>query len=127
MFYIDPHGKIPIYRQIVNNIKENIMKKVLKPGDRIPSQRAMSKTLTANPNTVAKAYQELERQNVIETLQGKGTYVTREYNPVIDDEIIKNLDEKIKSIIIDMHYLGISMEEINKKFKKISSEMEVGI
>jgi GntR family transcriptional regulator len=60
-------------------------------------------------------------------LQGKGTYVTREYNPVIDDEIIKNLDEKIKSIIIDMHYLGISMEEINKKFKKISSEMEVGI
>ena len=60
-------------------LKENIFKGILKPGDKLPSVREMASIITTNPNTVSKAYSELEREKIIETIRGKGTYVSLSY------------------------------------------------
>ena len=63
---IDARSSTPIYEQIVIGIKELILKNILSPGDKLPSVREMASTLTTNPNTVSKAYAELERMRIIE-------------------------------------------------------------
>ena len=79
MFNIDISSSTPIYEQLVDSIKEGILKGLLEPGEKLPSVRELAKTMTLNPNTIQKAYQELERQKVIVTLRGKGTYISSNY------------------------------------------------
>ena len=76
MFPIDPRDTRAIYEQIIDNIKEQVIKGVLKPGDQLPSVRQLASMLTVNANTVMKAYGELERQEVIETVRGKGAFIS---------------------------------------------------
>lgn len=71
MFPIDARDSRPIYEQIIDQIKEQVMKGILKPGDQLPSVRQLASMLTVNANTVMKAYTELERQEVIETIRGR--------------------------------------------------------
>lgn len=73
-------GFLPIYLQIVNQVKRAVASGVLVPGDRLPTVRQLAVDLTINPNTVAKAYQELEREGVISTVPGRGTFVGQKKN-----------------------------------------------
>ncbi len=126
MIKIDPRSSKPIYEQITDGIKENIMKGLLKPGDKIPSIRELSKVLSANPNTVSKAYIELERQKVIETFTGKGTFVSSSYKPSADEDRIADLHKLIKSAIIESHYLGFNRENFIELVDCIYNEIEKG-
>lgn len=112
MINIDSRSSTPIYQQIIDGMKENILKGILKPGDKLPSVRELSALITANPNTVSRAYMELERQNVIETLRGRGTYVSALYQPRMEEERMNTLKDNLKKIIIEAHYLGLSKEDI---------------
>ncbi|MFA6940596.1 MAG: GntR family transcriptional regulator [Clostridiaceae bacterium] len=112
MINIDSRSSTPIYQQIIDGMKENILKGILKPGDKLPSVRELSALITANPNTVSRAYMELERQNVIETLRGRGTYVSALYQPRMEEERMNALKDNLKKIIIEAHYLGLSKEDI---------------
>lgn len=112
MINIDSRSSTPIYQQIIDGIKENILKGILKPGDKLPSVRELSALITANPNTVSRAYMELERQNVIETLRGRGTYVSVLCQPRMEEERMNALKDNLKKIIIEAHYLGLSKEDI---------------
>lgn len=111
---IDSRSSRPIYEQIIDGIKENILKGILQPGDKLPSVRELSSLITTNPNTVSKAYGELERQKVIETIRGRGTYVSMDYKPKIEEDRMNRLKEDIKKIILEAHYMGIKKEEIIK-------------
>ncbi|MFL0194073.1 GntR family transcriptional regulator [Clostridium sp. WILCCON 0269] len=126
MINIDNRSSTPIYQQIVNQIKEEILKGILQGGDKLPSVREMSSRIMANPNTISRAYSELERQKVIETIRGKGTYVTSEYKPVMEEERMENLKENIKKIIVEAKYMGLSKEKmvemINNTYDSIGSE-----
>ncbi len=126
MINIDNKSSTPIYQQIVDEIKEEILKGILQGGDKLPSVREMSSIIMANPNTVSRAYSELERQKVIEIIRGKGTYVTSEYKPAIEEERMENLKDNIKKIIVEGKYMGLSKEKmiemINKVYDSISSE-----
>ncbi|HEY8448953.1 MAG TPA: GntR family transcriptional regulator, partial [Bacillota bacterium] len=75
MFELDARKNLPIYEQVIRRVKELYLLGVLRPGDRLPSVRELAAQIVANPNTVSKAYQELERQGVIETRPGKGTFI----------------------------------------------------
>ncbi|AAO36490.1 GntR family transcriptional regulator [Clostridium tetani] len=119
MINIDSRSSKSIYQQIVDQIKENILKGILKPGDKLPSVREMSSLLTVNPNTVSKAYQELERQKTIETIRGRGTYVSRNYKPKMDDDKLKFIKEELKKLIIEALYMGVDKE----KFINILDEL----
>lgn len=112
MINIDSKSSRPIYEQIMNEIKEDILKGILKAGDRLPSVREMASSIPANPNTVSRAYMELEREKVIETVRGKGTFISSGYKPKIEEDKIDKLKDDIKKIIIDSYYLGIKKDQI---------------
>lgn len=75
MFQLDLKNRKSIYEQVIDNLKELIMTERLAQGEKLPSVRELSKTITVNPNTVQKAYRELERQGYVYTTSGVGTFV----------------------------------------------------
>lgn len=105
------HDNLPIYIQIMNLIKKRIVIGELKEGEKLPSVRELSTELKVNPNTIQRSYQELEREDLVFTQRGTGTFV------VEDKEIIKDLKKNmasnvVKSFIVDMKSLGFTSEEI---------------
>lgn len=73
--FLLPGGNEPLYRQLVMAVQEDIRRGIYQPGDRLPTVRAVAASLVVNPNTVARAYQELEKSGVIETVIGRGSFV----------------------------------------------------
>lgn len=124
MINIDSRSSTPIYEQIINGIKENILKGILQPGDKLLSVREMAATLRTNPNTVSKAYGELEREKVIETLRGKGTFVSTEYKPRILEDKMDKIKEEIKKIILEAKYMGLTKEELVDIMDSFFTELE---
>lgn len=122
MININSRSSTPIYEQIVNGIKEEILKDILSPGDRLLSVREMASLLTVNPNTVSKAYMELERQKVIETIRGKGTFVSQGYKPKIVEERMNKLKEELKKIVVEAHYMGLAKEQFVEIIEKYYEE-----
>ncbi len=124
MINIDSRSSKPIYEQIIDGIKENIMKGILVPGQKIPSVRELSKIILANPNTVSKAYIELERQKVIDTVAGRGTFVSLDYSFKADEEGFRKIKTSLKDIIFTAHYMGIDKNTITEILNQIYDEME---
>ena len=123
MFNVDPRSSTPIYEQIVEEIKVNIMRGLLLPGEKLPSVREMSTLLTVNPNTVSKAYQELEQERAIETLRGRGTFVAQNYKPKKDEERMAEVKELLKKAVIESHYMGLSQKEVLAMLREVFQEL----
>ncbi|MBU5484779.1 GntR family transcriptional regulator [Clostridium sp. MSJ-11] len=106
-------GKNPIYIQIMDYIKENIISGKIKPGDKLPSVREMASALKVNPNTLQRAYQELEREGITYTQRGMGTFVKEDSKMI---EILKKdmAKEVISSFIDRMKNIGFTEKEIVK-------------
>jgi len=109
MSEFDPN--IPIYIQIMHTIKQDIVSGKMKPGDKLASVRELAETLSVNPNTVQRAYQELEREGVSETRRGTGTYImeTERLIPDLRSEMAKSVMQKF---IAGMRSLGLTDDEI---------------
>lgn len=113
MIRIDERSPTPIYEQIVESIKALIAKGALAEGDRIPSVRELSATLLVNHNTVAKSYQELERQGIIVSLRGKGAFVAKAAEePGMERERLLRLRDELRRIAVEAHHLGIGSERL---------------
>lgn len=115
--------KTPIYIQIMNMIKKQIISKELREGDKLASVRDLSTELKVNPNTIQRAYKELEREGVVFTQRGMGTFVTE------NNDIIYNLKKDTAKEVMDkfvegMKDLGFSSEEIIEMVSKILEEEE---
>ena len=121
MIQVDVRSRVPIYEQIVNSFKQMTMSGILSPDEKLPSVRELSQELTINPNTIQKAYQELERQNIIYTKRGQGSFVNPNIQAINKEEKMGELIEEIKRIIVESMYLGISKEKfldiINSAYK----------
>lgn len=87
------------------------MSGILLPDEKLPSVRELSQELTINPNTIQKAYQELERQNIIYTKRGQGSFVNPNIQAINKEEKMGELIDEIKRIIVESMYLGISKEK----------------
>jgi GntR family transcriptional regulator len=74
-FTVDPHSGVPLYRQLIEQIARAVALGTLAPGEQLPTVKALALDLTINPNTVARVYRELERDGVIETSPGRGSFV----------------------------------------------------
>ncbi|MDQ6766924.1 MAG: GntR family transcriptional regulator [Candidatus Eremiobacteraeota bacterium] len=77
IFTVDAHTGVPIYLQLIEQVKRSVALGVLAPGERLPTVKQLAIDLTINPNTVARAYRELERDGVIETSVGRGSFVSQ--------------------------------------------------
>ena len=124
MFQIDARSSKPIYEQLIERVKENVVKGFLKPGDELLSVRKMAMELSVTPNTVAKAYRELERQGVIIVIRGKGTYISDTYEPRRDIEKQNALKESLKLPLIELLYMGWSEEEILHWLEEVLQEIK---
>lgn len=106
-----------IYMQIIDEIKRTIARGQLKPGDKILSQREMAAETQVNPNTVQRAYQEMERIGLIETLRGQGSFITQ--NPELMAEVRSEMTTRaLQSFKTEMVALGYTSEEIQALVKE---------
>ena len=123
MIQLDYKSSRPIYEQIIEQMKYNVMKKYLSPGDAIPSVRKLALELKITPGTVAKAYQELERQGVIETIRGKGTFIASEIDIKQDDAKVKAIKKRISTEILELKMMGYDMKQTVEFVKNIYDEI----
>lgn len=107
----------PIYKQIIENFKKKMIRGELKRGDKILSQREYAQMATVNPNTVQRAYREMETMNLVETLRGQGTFVcvTPEQLTEMKKEMAASL---LASFITEMRSLDYSDEDILEQLKE---------
>ncbi|MFG6114425.1 GntR family transcriptional regulator [Halobacillus sp. MO56] len=111
MFDLDLRSRKPIYEQLVEKFKELIIKEVLQADEKLPSVRTLARQMTINPNTIQKAYRELESQGYIYSLKGKGSFVQASSEKAGQEELIK-VKEKLKAAISEALYLGMARADI---------------
>src|SRR5437016_9688791 len=99
---------MPIYLQLVDQIKTAAASGVLRPGEALPSIRPLAEELRVNRNTIAKAYSELESTGVIETVAGKGCFLSENTSPLRKEVRRKMLIEEVDQVIVQAHHLQIS-------------------
>lgn len=120
---LDLKSSRPIYEQIIEQVKLNVMKGYLKPGDSIPSVRRLALELKITPGTVAKAYQELERQEIIETIRGKGTFIAAEIRLEENEKRLKYVKKQLGSSIMELKMMGYDKNMIVDLIKGMYEEM----
>jgi GntR family transcriptional regulator len=119
---ISYEGGVPIYRQIVNQIKQLIASGRLPVDCELPPIRKLAQSIVVNPNTVAKAYKELEHQGVIYTKQGAGCFVSGKKSPLSDQERQRIIRDYVQQLLTQAHQLNFSYEDI---VKEISLQLPV--
>ena len=117
--FLQLRSKIPIYEQIVTQVKQLIISGSLKDGDPIPSMRALSKTLQVSVITVQKAYEELQRKGYIESLAGRGTFIQARDTSEIKQEYWDSIKNHVKEIAKLAKDSGISTAEIIELIKVV--------
>ncbi|PTM57814.1 GntR family transcriptional regulator [Desmospora activa] len=110
-FDVDPRQETPLYQQLIHNVKTAVAKGILTEGDRLPSVRDLAGMIRVNPNTIAKSYRELEREGIIETLRGRGTFIAAQSVRGSREDKKAMLKEKLEPILVEAHYLDMDEEE----------------
>lgn len=110
--HVAPHDGLPIYLQIVNQVKYLVASGQLAPGEELPAIRVLAERLVVNPNTIARAYRELEVAGVVEKRRTAGTYVSATGSPLARRERLRILTERIDALLAEARQLGIRTDEI---------------
>lgn len=110
--FIKEESSLPIYEQIVSAVKNSILNHKLAPGDMLPSIRSLAKSLGISVITTKRAYEELEKQGLIYSEQGKGFFVSR-FNPnILLEEQLKTLEDHLADVVLEAKTLNLSVEEL---------------
>ena len=125
MLTLDMKGSTPIYEQIIEQIKFHVLKGHLNQGDSIPSVRKLALELNITPGTVAKAYQELERQHIIETIRGKGTFIASNLEHSSDEVRISECRKLLRSVIVELKVMGVPCDMVIDMVQELYKEMSV--
>lgn len=112
--HISTADGVPIYLQIVNQIKYLVSSGRLVPGEELPPIRTLAEKLVVNPNTVARAYRELEGVGIVEKRRTAGTYITDQGSPLARRERLKILTERIDALLAEARQMDIAFEDIVK-------------
>ncbi|WP_150265290.1 GntR family transcriptional regulator [Paenibacillus tepidiphilus] len=125
MFELDIRSRKPIYEQLTDKIKEMIVHGVLQPDEQLPSVRVLSSQLTVNPNTIQKAYRELEREGYIYSLPGKGSFVAV-LGPELTGGRRAEMREALLRLMAEAVYLGFTEAEIGELYRQALEQKERG-
>lgn len=121
MLQLNPKDHAPIYEQIKEQLKTMIVSGVLKPDDKIPSVRELAQMLTINPNTIQKAYKELEQEGFIYSVRGKGSFVTPQDNTlrkIRQHDLLAELEKTVRELM----YIQVPCQELVYMIEKIYKE-----
>ena len=124
LFRIDTANSIPVYAQIVEQVKRAVAIGTLRPGDPLPSLREMAIKLRINPLTVGKANKQLESEGLIETRHGLGSVISREAEGPTEDYRREALSRAIDGLLLDAEHLGVSHDELRKLLEQRVKKME---
>ena len=124
MIHLDFRSSQPIYEQIILQVKFLTLQGYLKTGDAIPSVRKLAIQLGVTPGTVAKAYRELERGHVIETIRGKGTFISGEVEFKEDEGVIRKVKEEMKAQCMELIYQGWDKNKILQLIEEIFIDLQ---
>jgi GntR family transcriptional regulator len=111
-FQCDPTSRVPIYRQLMDQIRQAIARGRLRPGSRLPSVRVLSRELVVNPNTVARSYTELEREGVLNTRQGLGVFVAEPQAELSTSARRERLFAALDRFLTEAVHLGFSADDV---------------
>ncbi len=114
IFRLNPNSGVPIYLQIMEQIKHAVENGVLRPGDQLPGMRKLAETMVMNPNTVAKAYRELEHEGLIELRQGAGAFISENLNTKALTDRMQTARPIVDKAVERLLALGLSEEEIKR-------------
>jgi GntR family transcriptional regulator len=118
---VDPQSGIPIYVQLEEGVRHALAVGTLRPGERLPTVRALAKELAVAPNTVVKAYNELQRAGLIESRPGVGTVVVGDLEEVAREQQIEDLYRRLGVLVRDAVGLGITEDEL---WERLDAEFE---
>src|ERR1041385_2531370 len=112
--HIDPHSGLPVYRQMIDQIKYYIASGTLKEGDQLPSVRELAQRLTVNPTTVVKAYNELEHEQVIELRHGKGAFVAQPNTTASEFQKDKVVRRLARQLAVESQQIGADHDFVTR-------------
>lgn len=116
LFTLDPSDATPIYRQVIRHIEYAVLSGRMKQGDRLPTIRRLAVDLKVNPNTIAKAYGELEIRGILVTQVGSGTFISGVKPLPREDDRTRKINELRERFLRDMRALGVEHDELAALF-----------
>jgi GntR family transcriptional regulator len=122
LIVVDPHSGVPVYRQLMDQVKFHVASGLLKPGDELPSTRALSSQLGVNPMTISKAYSYLEKEQVIERRPGRPLVVKALESTEMRDRKIDRLKESLAATVTVVRQLGIDDDQAVRVFREMLDE-----
>jgi GntR family transcriptional regulator len=122
--HISSADGVPIYLQIVNQVKYLVAAGRLAPGDEMPPIRVLAEQLLVNPNTVARAYRELEAAGLVEKRRTAGTYVSDQGSPLARKERLRILTERVDSLLAEASQMNVPVEDVIKLIEQRGNVLE---
>jgi len=119
LIVVDPHSGVPVYKQLMDQVKFHVASGLLRPGDELPSTRALSSELGVNPMTVSKAYSYLEREGVVERRPGRPLVVREMESEQARQRKIDRLRDSLGPVVTMIKQLGIGEEEASTVFNEM--------
>ena len=121
--HVSPHDGVPIYQQIVNQVKYLTASGRLSAGEQLPPVRKLAEQLLVNPNTVARAYRELETAGVLSTRRGAGVFIAEGVSPLSRRERTRILNERLDMLLAEAAQMDVDLETVVKLLRKRSRRM----
>jgi GntR family transcriptional regulator len=123
-FRLDTHSGVPVYRQIIDQVMGGLASGALAPGDRLPTMRQLAVDLRINPNTVIRAYREMEIRGVVETQQGSGTFIAQAKVKPDELERHRRLNQIVSDVVARVGAAGFSLQELLEQLHDLQAESE---
>jgi GntR family transcriptional regulator len=124
--HVSPDDGLPVYKQIFNQVKYLVASGVLRAGEELPPIRALAEQLLINPNTVARAYRELEHAGIVVKRGTVGTFVSDAPSPFARRERLKVLRQRIDMLLADASHMSVSLDELKDMIDERDSLMRSG-
>jgi len=121
-FHLDLHSGMPVYRQIVDQVRGAVASGALSPGDQLPTVRQLAVDLEVNPNTVVRAYRELEYDGLLETHQGTGTFISDQKMPRAADERQRQLAQIVSDAVARAGAAGFTVQNLLDQLRAAANE-----
>ena len=121
-FRLDLRSGVPVYRQLIDQVRAGIASGALTAGDQLPTVRQLAVDLAINPNTVLRAYRELELGELLETQQGTGTFITQKKPHRDDVERERQLSQLVGEFLARAGAAGFTIEELLQQLRELMQE-----
>ena len=125
--HITSNDGVPIYVQIVNQVKQLVASGRLTAGDEIPPIRGLAEQLVVNPNTVARAYLELERAGIVTKRHGTGTYIAEAVRLMAQRDRVKALRPRVDALVTEARHLGVELGDVIKLLRERDAAIDRGV